>query len=319
MASKVTNSPRPDIIQNPAPSKWKEYGFVIAMIVLIGIAIGGVGVGVAGYFHVGALSPLKHLHAFIIMGASGGTLLLGVIGGICFFVFRNRPKNNSLHDSAPPKVVIEQPAEEDFSYLVYGEEAWQKLGARVLGRIPHKPDIDWNENDPYFNAPFKKNYILIYIPNQVGLPNIYMSGKIKVEPMMDLETLKLISNTVVLPDGDYVGVCKTERIRSGWRLMSTKIIPKSESKTRAEHLKQHHETQSDGYRMPYLIEVIACKLLTGSSPADNYSIRCQDTYSGRDGTPNGCALAVKNLEVWSPGLNDVTYNTLCTSVCKDLN
>ena len=67
------------------PSKLKTYGFAIAIIVGIGgLAVGAA--GLAGYFHVGALSNMAQVDAIIMMAAGGGggiiLLIVGVVGTV---------------------------------------------------------------------------------------------------------------------------------------------------------------------------------------------------------------------------------------------
>jgi len=62
-------------------SKLKTYGFAIVIIMAIGgLAVSGV--GVAGFFHVGALSNLSQINAIIMMAVGGGMgIILLVAGG----------------------------------------------------------------------------------------------------------------------------------------------------------------------------------------------------------------------------------------------
>src|ERR1700722_18306303 len=66
---------------SPPLSKLETYGFAIAIIVGIGgLAVGAA--GLAGYFHVGALSNMAQIDAIIMMAAGGGGGIILLIVGV---------------------------------------------------------------------------------------------------------------------------------------------------------------------------------------------------------------------------------------------
>ena len=84
-ASKVgTKESNHSLLISHSPSKLKSYAFATAIIV----GIGGLGIaaaGVAGYFHVGALSNMAQVDAIIMMAGGGSgifLLLIGVLGSL---------------------------------------------------------------------------------------------------------------------------------------------------------------------------------------------------------------------------------------------
>jgi hypothetical protein len=101
-----------------SPSKLKTYGFIIAIIVGIGaLAVGGA--GVAGYFHVGALSNMSQIDAIIMMAVGGGgviPLIVGILGTV-----RNR---QSVQKTGSISSVDTQGGS------VYGPEVWPELGKK---------------------------------------------------------------------------------------------------------------------------------------------------------------------------------------------
>lgn len=308
MTTNVNNSKIPPVIHNSQSFTWKEYGFIIAMVVTIGAALAGVGVG------AGALAPLKHIDAIIIMGASSGIILLGVIGGVGFFLYRNRPKQNPEPVSPPLKKVAVAPPQEDFSHLIYGKEAWEKLNVKIVEDLPPLPQINWDEQDLYFKAPLKDNYILFYSPGSFILTNDPHGSGTKLP--MNLNNIKRIGlENFTFPKGDFTADIFDKAFPSGWKLISTKTLPESESKPYSQQtimIKQ----QSDSFRMPYLIELCAYKLLKGSSPGNG--VRCQDTYNGRSYGKNECGFYFKEQEARAIHI-ETTYNSLGACVCKDLN
>jgi hypothetical protein len=106
-SSKPNNMPS---IPLRTPSKWKTYGFAIATIVGIG-GLAVCGVGVVGYFHVGALSNMAQVDAIIMMAVSGGIGAILLISGIVGTV-----KNRMI----PP-------------VRCFGPEEWKKhFGVKVI-------------------------------------------------------------------------------------------------------------------------------------------------------------------------------------------
>ncbi len=72
-------------MRTDSPSQCKTYEFALIIIVGIGgLAVGGA--GLAGYFHVGALSNLSQVNAIIMMAAGGGGgmifLVIGTVGSV---------------------------------------------------------------------------------------------------------------------------------------------------------------------------------------------------------------------------------------------
>ena len=52
--------------------------------------------------------------------------------------------------------------------LIYGTDAWKRIwNVEVLDDVPAVPEIRWDDNDPHFNEAFRKNYVLLYIPERI--------------------------------------------------------------------------------------------------------------------------------------------------------
>ncbi len=118
-------------------SKLNTIGFAIVTILGVGCLAAG-GLGAYGYFQTGALST----QAILMMTAGGGGAILSTVGIVG--VQRNCR-----------------------SRLVFGKDAWEAFGVKVLDDISHPPEIDWNALDPIFNEPYRKNYVLYYEPGRV--------------------------------------------------------------------------------------------------------------------------------------------------------
>ncbi|MBI3901258.1 MAG: hypothetical protein HY324_03795 [Chlamydiia bacterium] len=92
-----------------SPSKLKTYGVAIAIILGIGgLAVGAA--GLAGYFHVGALSNMAQFDAIIMMAEGGGGGIILLIVGIA----------NYKSDSTERAKIIRPDTQ---GGLVYGPEA----------------------------------------------------------------------------------------------------------------------------------------------------------------------------------------------------
>src|SRR5262245_32562042 len=118
---------------NSLPSKLKTYGFIIAIILGIG-GLGVGGAGVAGYFHVGALSNMTQIDAITMMALGGGGGVILLIVGLVGTEKNRQPLShplrkdvNSGYRSASQKTSNTSSLDTPGG-LVYGPEAWPKLG-----------------------------------------------------------------------------------------------------------------------------------------------------------------------------------------------
>lgn len=98
-----------------SPSKLNTYGFAIAII----LGIGGLAVaaaGVAGYFHVGALSNMAQINAIIMMAAGGGSgtllLIVGSVGTIKNRQNVGHEQYNDLDEDSEHDDMIQSDSEE---------------------------------------------------------------------------------------------------------------------------------------------------------------------------------------------------------------
>jgi hypothetical protein len=282
-------------ISNNPPSKLKTYGFAIAIIVgICGLAVGGI--GLAGYFHVGALSNLTQIQTMIMMSAGGcGGVTLLVLG---ILAVKNR-KHGSNHEylkeeQETQSQKIESPEDgliglesgstdtvlamdgmgpheiDDEIYthtppkLSYGLKEWEGLGVHVLDNLT-EPTIPWDDYDSFFNEPFRNNYVLFYIPKRVKINNI--------EQDLTFQTLKQISPFKIdvhnaFPEHEI------ENVASGWVLMSKRHILGSEERSYEGH-KRRIEVQQDFF-MPRLFEAVIFYVFGNN--AGGYGIHCVETF-----------------------------------------
>lgn len=247
-------------------SKLKMYGFAIAIIVGIGgLAIAGTGLAV--YFQVGVLSNLSQVHAIIMMSTGGGVgtalLIIGIVGTI-----KNYQNSNRLEKSNRPENNKEL---KNTKGLVYGADAWKKIwkeeiNVEVLDDIPPTPKIDWNEIDPYYNEPFRNNYVLLYIPERVRVD--------------DEEKDFILQNTEEITKGPFEDLSYPVKEKfgsskaSGWVLISKRVIPGSRGK---DYEAQKAMIEKQGFRMPHAMEFIALVLMIYHSTGEH--LYAEDYYS----------------------------------------
>lgn len=231
-------------LRSDLSSKLKTYGFAIAIILGIGGLVVG-GVGLASYFHVGTLSNLNQVHVIIMMAAGGGggfiLFIAGVVGTIRSIDTQKR--------------------------LVYGADAWRIWEIEVLDEVPPAPEIDWNENDPFFNEAYRDNYALLYIPYKIKVSN--------EEKIFTLPVLKEISDDFEIIDAVAKPFANNTSPR--WVLVSKKVIPNSPKNYDVQE--QIVEDQK-GFSIPQTLEILVLNLmifkLTKKWLNDSIYIRCAE-------------------------------------------
>jgi hypothetical protein len=249
---------RPDeSTHNSSPSKLKTYGFIIAIIVGVGgLAVGGA--GVAGYFHVGALSNLAQIDAIIMMAVGGGGGVILLIVGIIGTVKNRQPVShqlrngvNSGHRSASQKTESTQKTGNISSVdtqggLVYGPEAWSALGKKwscqlkiLDAKIPNAPEKDVAEGR-----------VRIYIPQKVSVNGEEKDFTLNNLIEMGGGPFEYCSDSVKDQFGNATA--------SGWIEIDRGVIQESRSK--------NYDTQKDmvekkGCRMPSVLEAVVLNLM----------------------------------------------------------
>ncbi|MCH9627830.1 MAG: hypothetical protein S4CHLAM2_14760 [Chlamydiales bacterium] len=100
--------------------------------------------------------------------------------------------------------------------LVYGADAWRIWGVEVLDEVPNAPGFEWDANDPFFDRPYRENYVLFYIPDQIR------EGGVAKE--LTLQTFYTICKEFTL-----MGYGVPEKYghfkAPGWVLVSKKFVP----------------------------------------------------------------------------------------------
>lgn len=217
---------------NP-PSKLKTYGFALVIIVGIG-ALAVAGVGVAGYFQVGALSHMGQVQAVAMMvtGSSVGIVAL-VLGSIGLAKSSQRPHaviNSDEH------FVPEIP-----DGRIFGPDLWRCWGIEVVEQAPPPPEFQGlDSNDPFFQEPYRSNYVQIYIPKRVRCNGKEMKFNLNaLNELFDWQGVTF-SETVLSEIG--------KRAHPGWILISKKVIPSQDSDLGGD------------FSLPYALESVVCTL-----------------------------------------------------------
>ena len=154
-------------------SRVKTYHCAICTIGFLGLAIGAT--ALAGYLKVGALQNMPKKTAIIVMAAGGGAGAILLIASL--FIKKRDSNNDSI--ARVPKEGIEQKeidqaersleelfqevsdrlavarriGKESQGGLLYGPDAWEWWGVKVVDKVPKCPGIDPN-----------REKILIYVP-----------------------------------------------------------------------------------------------------------------------------------------------------------
>ena len=238
---------------SPPPSKLKTYGFAIAIIVGIGgLAIGAA--GLAGYFHVGALSNMAQVDAIIMMAAGGGggtiLLIIGVVGTVKNRQSSSHQRHGDVHvdserggatrksGSTERAEIIRSLDTQDGS--VYGPEAWRIWNVEVLDAVPPAPRVDLS----------KKDKVLLYIPQRIRV-----HGK---EQDFNLKALKEISGGPFRYFSESVEAQFGDNMAPGWVLIDKNVIPESRNK---DYETQKRMVEERGCSMPSVLEAVVLNLM----------------------------------------------------------
>ena len=232
-------------------SKLKTYGFATAIIV----GIGGLGVaaaGVAGYFHVGALSNMAQIDAIIMMAAGGGggiiMMMIGIVGSIKNHQSDSSEQAKTISSSERAKIIETIDTKDG---TVYGPEAWEVWNVEVLDVVPPPPQVDLSA----------KNKILLYIPRKIRF-----EGK---EQDLTLKILEKIGGDDSIIHID--SLVENETLFPEWVLIDRDITPDS--------LEKDHKTQEEMVKnLPYLQEAVVLNLMVYEFTKKRLSgaIRCAE-------------------------------------------
>ena len=238
---------------SPPPSKLKTYGFAIAIIVGIGgLAVGAA--GLAGYFHVGALSNMAQIDAIIMMAAGGGggtiLLIIGVVGTVKNRQSSSHQRHDGVHVDSERRGATRQSGSigraEIIKFLdtqdgsVYGPEAWKIWNVEVLDVVPAAPRVDMS----------KKDKVLLYIPKRIRV-----NGK---EQDFTLKALKEISGGPFRYFSESVEEQFGDNMAPGWVLIDKNVIPESRNK---DYETQKKMVEERGCSMPSVLEAIVLNLM----------------------------------------------------------
>ena len=235
------------------PSKLKTCGFAIAIIVGIGgLAVGAA--GLAGYFHVGALSNMAQIDAIIMMAAGGGggiiLLIVGIVGTVKNRQSSSHQRHGDVHvDSERSGATRKSGSTERAEIIrsldtqngsVYGPGAWKIWNVEVRDVVPEVPLVDMS----------KKDKVLLYIPKRIRV-----RGK---EQDFTLKALKEISGGpfgfsqfVEAQFGDNAAA-------PGWVLIDRTVLPESRGQTFET---QKRMVEDRGCTMPSVLEAIVLNLM----------------------------------------------------------
>jgi hypothetical protein len=268
-ASIVGSKDQPASIHtDPGPKK--TYGFVIAIIVgvigVIGLGVGGA--GVAGYFHVGALSNMAQVDAIIMMSAGGvGAILF--IGGIVGTVISLKNRRQVLDSARLDELT--------HGGLVYGPDIWPELGRKwghtlkVLDQnIPEAPTEGLQDGK-----------IRLYIPQSIAVDG---DGE-------DFALSTLVSITGAehgIAICDLVEEFGTIRGQGKWIEIDSDMIPNSIGKDRATH---EDMVKEQGCRIPSVLEAMMVNLMvfaiTGERLYHSHQTLCSEVSSNGEPTVVG--------------------------------
>jgi hypothetical protein len=277
-------------LTSPLPSKLKTYGFAIAIIVGIGgLAVGAA--GLAGYFHVGALSNMAQVDAIIMMAVGGGggiiLLIIGVVGTVKNRQSSSPQRHGDVHvdsergdatrksGSTGRTEIIGSIDTQDGS--VYEPEAWEIRNVGVLDVVSSVPrvglskkDIDTQDGSVYGPEAWKiwNVKVLDAVPSvpRVDLSKkdkvlLYIPQKIRVhgeEQNFTLNVLKKIS------DGPFNYFCKCieeqfgDNAAPGWVLIDKNVIPQSRNEN---YETQKRMVEARDCSMPSVLEAVVLNLM----------------------------------------------------------
>jgi hypothetical protein len=270
---------RPDETTHNSPSsKLKTYGFIIAIIVGIGgLAVGGA--GVAGYFHVGALSNMAQIDAIIMMAVGGGggitLLIVGIVGTV-----KNRKtdrgsepssENRGAHSTSnnsgiggvrQTEFIVHTSKGTIRDAQRFGQAQWKTYFGDI-GDEPSLPDdIDeiLHSTCPFSgneDTKVKDTHMLVLIPATVDGEKLTLD---KLE--------QLIPNSKEGNKATYrsYGRTKDEHGRaevgqSHWVLMTRDILPGSRNKTYNDQKELVQLYSDQDYVVPDAIEAAVCILM----------------------------------------------------------
>jgi hypothetical protein len=235
---------------------------------IAGLAVGAA--GLAGYFHVGALSNIAQVNAIIMMAAGGGggiiLLIVGVVGTV-----KNRQMDSELSGatrksgSTERAEIIRSIDTQDGS--VFGPEAWKIWKVEVLYAVPPTPRVDLS----------KKDKVLLYIPQRIRV-----QGN---EQDFTLKALKEISGGPFAYFEESVEKQFGDNTAPGWVLIDKNVIPESRNKN---YETQKGMVEEKGCSMPSVLEVVVLNLMVfaftgkrlyGREPV-TYS-RCTEKVNGK--------------------------------------
>ena len=269
-ASIPTGDLNRDTYPNNHLSKWKTYGFAIAIIVVIGgLAVAGVGLGgfgvPQGWWQAGALSNLGQINSIIMIS------VCGVGGGVVFLITvivsvvkncqkRSHSKNiesNRYADSTPSISTVQNekitPTETQVE-VVYGKEAWSCWNAQVVGEVLPPPPINWDDKDPFFpGKSLRETSMLVFIPEE-----IIVNGKQQPLTLNILKEIIKYQNKSSQQYNIYSELVQRVfgntpiKSKSGWVLITKDLIPDSRKKSYDDHKDM---VEKKGYRMPNAGEV----------------------------------------------------------------
>ncbi len=272
---------RPDeSTHNSPPSKLKTYGFIIAIIVGIGgLAVGGA--GVAGYFHVGALSNLAQIDAIIMMAVGGGGGVILLIVGIVGTVKNRKTEISSDHRSAHSTSNQDQRTrgtsgvrQVEFINSTstgtirdvqrFGKAQWETYFGDVGDEPPLPDNIDEILNSP---CPFsgdegtkvKDTHMLVLVPATVNGEDLTLD---RLEQLIQ-NPQKGNKTKYRWYEGsgakDEHGSAKVGQ--SHWVLMTRDVLPGSRNKTYNDQKELVKQYADQGYIVPDAIDAAVCMLM----------------------------------------------------------
>ena len=223
-----------------SPSKLKTYGFAIAIIVGIGgVAVGAA--GLAGFFHVGALSNMAQIDAIIMASVGGGLGIILLITGVDGTV-KNRHSTTRQSGSTKRAEIIRSIDTQDGS--VYGPDAWKIWDVLVLDVVPPAPQVDLSSKDK----------VLLYIPQRIRV-----SGK---EQDLTLKALKeIIGGPFIHFNESVENQFGDNAATAGWVLIDRAVIPESR---RENYETQKLMVEKRGYSIPSVLEAVVLNLMVFS-------------------------------------------------------
>jgi len=164
------------------------------------------------------------------------------------------------------------------SLFPYGPRAYLRAwNVEVVEEAPLPPEVDETKRDPFFNAPLKENFPLIYFPNRIRFPN----GQ---EVDVTLNTLKQISGKPFHLSDEVKRQFGDIPLQPGWRRVSRDIIPRSRNQT--YDIQKRMVEGNEDYRLQQALEVAVfmqlVKALTGGELyGEGTYTRCIEKVDGK--------------------------------------